>query len=236
PVEIQALWHRMLTLLDRVESGSDWAALAVRVARSLAGRFRRADDAPGGSVFLSDCLHASPGTPAADAVADDHLRPNQLLALTLGAVRDPDLAADVIRACECLLVPGAVRSLADRPVTYALPVAWNGRVLNDPTRPYRGCYGGDEDTSRKPAYHNGTAWTWLFPSYCEALYGRYGAAALPAARAQLGSVRATIESGCLGQVPERRDGSRPHREKGCGAQAWGVTEAYRVLALLTRTS
>jgi glycogen debranching enzyme len=28
------------------------------------------------------------------------------------------------------------------------------------------------------------------------------------------------------------DGDAPHQERGCGAQAWSVTELYRVLDLL----
>ena len=67
-------------------------------------------------------------------------------------------------------MPGALRSLAPLPVTPPLPIKGaNGQLLNDPTNPYLGRYEGDEDTRRKPAYHNGTAWTWMFPSFCEAL-------------------------------------------------------------------
>ena len=42
-------------------------------------------------------------------------------------------------------------------------------LLNNPVEPYWPRYEGDEDTRRKPAYHNGTAWTWTFPTFCEAL-------------------------------------------------------------------
>ena len=63
-----------------------------------------------------------------------------------------------------LVVPGALRSLAPLPVSVPLPVMGSdGRPLNDPANPYWGIYDGDEDTCRKPAYHNGTAWTWTFP-------------------------------------------------------------------------
>ena len=39
-------------------------------------------------------------------------------------------------------------------------------------------------------------------------------------------------SGCLGQIPEILDGDSPHQQRGCDAQAWGVTEALRVWAWL----
>jgi glycogen debranching enzyme len=35
-------------------------------------------------------------------------------------------------------------------------------------------------------------------------------------------------SGCVGQIPEIIDGDIPHTQRGCDAQAWGVTEALRV--------
>ena len=41
-----------------------------------------------------------------------------------------------------------------------------------------------------------------------------------------------IQSGCMGQIPEIVDGSTPHTQRGCGAQAWGATELCRVATLL----
>jgi glycogen debranching enzyme len=117
-------------------------------------------------------------------------------------------------------------------VTYALPVYRDGALLNNPHYPYQGWYRGDEDTRRKPAYHNGTAWTWLFPSYVEALVKIHGPAADESALALLRSSELLLKRGCIGQIPEIMDAAAPHRDRGCGAQAWGVTELYRVLALL----
>ena len=34
-----------------------------------------------------------------------------------------------------------------------------------------------------------------------------------------------MNEGCLGQIPEILDGDAPHTQRGCDAQAWGVTEA-----------
>ena len=166
--------------------------------------------------------------------ADDHLRPNQLLAITLGAVTDAARARQILNACEELLVPGAIRSLADRSVTHALPVHFNDQLLNDPHRPYWGHYSGDEDTRRKPAYHNGTAWTWPFPSYCEAWAMTYGEQGRQTALAWLTSSFRLLESGCLGHLPEILDGDYPHTPRGCDAQAWGASEWVRVWLKLTR--
>ncbi len=171
--------------------------------------------------------------PAKDAQADDALRPNQLFALTLGAVKNQDIMKNVIHNCAELVIPGAIRSLADRPVTKPLEVVHNGHVLNDPFHPYQGVYSGDEDTRRKPAYHNGTAWTWVFPSFCEAWVTVFGKHANETALALLASSAEVMNIGCAGHLPEIMDGNYPHHQRGCDAQAWGVSEWLRVWLKLT---
>ncbi len=234
PIEIQALWHSALELLASLEPKGQWRKLAERVRESIMVYYAGPAVTPGKDTggWLCDCLHAGRGRGAKKAVGDDALRPNQLLAITLGAIRDHKLRASILSACEELLIPGAIRSLADRPVKFALPVERGGQLLNDPHRPYWGKYTGDEDTRRKPAYHNGTAWTWLYPSYSEALFMTYGEPARKTALSLLAGSTRLINAGCVGQVPEIADGDSPHTARGCGAQAWGATELFRVLAEL----
>ncbi len=230
PVEIQALWHAALRFLASVSSGKQkarWEDMRKKVRRSIREIFFRND-----LGHMADCLHAPSGTPASQASADDALRPNQLLAVTLGAITEKDLMRKIVAACEELVVPGAIRSLADRPVTRPIPAFHNGMSLNDPFHPYRGTYEGDEDTRRKPAYHNGTAWAWLFPSFCEAYFLAYGEAARRAALSWLASATRVIAPGACGHVPEIIDGDFPHTPRGCDAQAWSASELYRVCRLL----
>ncbi|PIE67631.1 MAG: glycogen debranching protein [Deltaproteobacteria bacterium] len=232
PIEIQALWHAALDYMDRMDDAAahrNWRALADLVRRSILKRFW--DEKRG---YLADCLHAEPGTSVNRAVADDALRPNQLFALTLGAVTDRDVSRRILMACQELIVPGAIRSLADRPVHPELPIYHNGQRVNDPSAPYVGVYGGDEDTRRKPAYHNGTAWTWVFPSFCEAWANCFGPAETQTAQAWLASGCRLVNSGCVGHVPEIVDGDAPHHQRGCDAQAWGVSEMLRVWIKLSR--
>jgi glycogen debranching enzyme len=231
PIEIQALWHYALNMLAGIDKSGNWVTLASQVKASIENLYViHADD----YVYLADNLSAAPGTSAAAALVDDALRSNQLLAVTLGVVTDSALCKEIIQSCEQLLVPGGLRSLADRPVHHPAPVYRDGALLNDPMRPYWGHYTGDEDTRRKPAYHNGTAWTWSFPSYAEALAMVYGEPAKKTALAILGSASEVINKGCLRQVPEVLDGNTPHVQRGCGAQAWGVTELFRVINGLKR--
>ncbi len=238
PVEIQALWYAALQFLASCfrtvnpARADQWQKAAEEVRGSIHKFF-----VIPGQDHLSDCLHAPPGTPAYKAVADDHLRPNQLLAVTLGAVEDKMICRNILKSCFELLIPGAIRSLSARPVKYLLPVyGRDGSLLNDPANPYKGRYEGNEDFCRKPAYHNGTAWTWQFPMFCEACYQCYGEEGLNTAKAVLSTMIPLMSGGCIMNLPEIIDGDWPHTFRGCDAQAWGITELFRVWNLLHHDS
>jgi starch synthase (maltosyl-transferring) len=234
PVEIQALWLRLLRLLALIGAPSDgepWSATAARAEASLEA-FWLEDRG-----WFADVLLAGSGVAAREALPADHLRPNQLFLVSLGLVTG-DRARRCVAACaRHLLVPGALRSLAPLPVSVPLPIPapWGG-TLNDPLQPYQGRYEGDEDTRRKPAYHNGTAWVWQLPLLCEALDRAWEGdpTARATARAWLSSLAPLLDSGCLGQLPEILDGDAPHTPRGCDAQAWSVSEALRVWEGLVR--
>ncbi|MET0343303.1 MAG: amylo-alpha-1,6-glucosidase [Polyangiales bacterium] len=233
PIELSVLWLRFLEQLAGLDvrlDGEDPRAHAARTRASLARMYYRPE-----LGYCGDTLHAAAGVPARDAVLDDHLRPNQLLAVSLGCIEGDQARAIVAAAERHLLVPGGLRSLAPRHVSHALPIRRDGVLLNDPTAPYWGRYEGDEDTRRKPAYHNGTAWGWWLPIYCEALVRAWPGdpAAVAAARAVLGSSGRLLQEGCLGHLPEVLDGDAPHTPRGCDAQAWSVTEALRVWLALS---
>ncbi|MGN0832062.1 MAG: amylo-alpha-1,6-glucosidase [Kiritimatiellia bacterium] len=152
-----------------------------------------------------DCLSAPNGEPADRATPEDTIRPNQLFLITLGIVDDPA----ILRATEELLVPGGLRSL-----NAAHPL-------------YCGTYAGDEDTARKPAYHNGTAWAWTFPSFVEAL-AKLGVVKPDVALSLLAGAVENLNTGCLCHLSEIADGDAPHAQKGCAAQAWSDSELLRV--------
>ena len=202
PVEIQALWIAVLRFL-----GGKWSDLADRAAKSLAELFANGNG-------LADCLDAPNREPAAKARRDDAIRPNQLFALSLDAVADKDLARRILDATARLVVPGGIRSL-------------------DAAHPlYKGIYAGDEDTSRKPAYHNGTVWAWPFPMFAEGAV-RNGLLTRQQALSLLASSVGNINSGCVCHVSEIADGDAPHIQKGCRAQAWSASELLRVWLALS---
>ena len=205
PVDIQAMWIAALRFL-----GGKWGDLAEKASQSLARLFATPDS------YLCDCLDAPNGEAAADARPDPAIRPNQLFALTLDALPSDAAAlrAGVLAATERLLVPGGIRSLAA------------GHPL------YRGVYAGDEDSQRKPAYHNGTVWAWPFALYAEALAAS-GRTSAETALSLLASSVENINAGCLCHISEIADGDAPHAQKGCRAQAWSVSELLRVWLALT---
>jgi predicted glycogen debranching enzyme len=245
PVEIQVLWIRLLRLLEKIAGvhasacsadtlkrelqQKKWRDLADRATASFEKLFWLEDQG-----WFADVLLGGPRVIARDAVRDDALRSNCLFAVSLGLVTGERAKRCVAAAQKYLVMPGALRSLAPLPVAVPLPIHRHGHLLNHPTEPYWPRYEGDEDTRRKPAYHNGTAWTWTFPTFCEALARAwdFSPAAVAAAKSYLGSAEKILNQGCLGQLPELLDGDAPHTQRGCDAQAWGATEALRVWKLL----
>lgn len=229
PVEIQALWIQLLCQLHRLglkPEGEAWDSLAARAEQSLQKLFWLEDKG-----YIADLLIANPGQAAKDAAVDHALRSNNLFAVVFGIFRGVQAQRAVDAALRYLVVPGGLRTLAPLPVRPPLPVfGGDGRLLNNPDEPYWGHYQGDEDTSRKPAYHNGTAWVWTLPTACEALAKAWdnSPGAVAAAKAILGSTDELLLTGCLGQLPEILDGDAPHTPRGCDAQAWSVTETLRV--------
>ena len=140
-----------------------------------------------------------------DVMGEDTIRPNQLFLITLGILKDPS----ILKATEELLIPGGIRSLnALHPM-------------------YKGRYEGDEDTSRKPAYHNGTVWAWPFPLYAEAM-AILNPKNTKAALSLLASAVENLNAGTLTHMSENADGDAPHAQKGCTAQAWSDSELLRV--------
>ena len=234
PIEIQALWIHLLRLLEKISATAEqqkWRELADRASASFEKLFWLEDKG-----WFADVLLAKNVQSAAQAKADDALRSNNLFVVSLGLVTGERAQRCVTAAQKYLVVPGALRSLAPLPVSVPLPIYGNdGRLLNNPIEPYWPRYEGDEDSRRKLAYHNGTAWTWTFPVLCEALARAWDFApeAVAAARAYLGSMGQLMNEGCLGQIPEILDGDAPHTQRGCDAEAWGVTEALRVWKLLS---
>jgi predicted glycogen debranching enzyme len=211
PVEINALWHNALCVMDRLsaalagevvpgkEEAPDFGALARRAATSFRERFWYE---PGG--YLYDVIDGPQGD-------DPSLRPNQLLALSSGkGLLTPEQAARVLAVVrKYLLTPYGLRTLSpDDP-------GYRPRIIGSPRE-------------RDAAYHNGTVWAWLLGPYLDAVRNTQGESA---ARAELQTLlpalRRHLADAGLGTISEIFDGDPPHTPRGCISQAWSVAEVLR---------
>ncbi|MDB6054646.1 MAG: glgE2 [Verrucomicrobiales bacterium] len=232
PIEIQVMWIELLKLLSWVpgKKQARWTELAQLASHSLENFFWLEEEG-----WVADLLIARNREPAIQAQTDKALRSNYLWALCFGHFRGVKAQRALAACASYLVIPGALRSLAPLKVSPPLPIYnGSGQLINDPEYPFWGAYEGDEDSRRKPAYHNGTGWVWTFPMFCEALSVVYGddMFAKQAALSFLSSAEGLFLNGCMGQLPEIVDGNYPHRQRGCDAQAWSITETYRVWKFL----
>ena len=208
PVEIQALWHEALRLV------AGW--LRERGDGAIAGRYDAAADRArtsfGARFWRPELGHLADVVDGPDG-DELHLRPNQLLALSLPhPLVDGERARAVLEACRReLLVPGGLRSLAPSDAEY------------------RASFQGDRRT-RDAAYHQGTAWTWLIGPYVDALLRVTGdgAAGRLAAREALHPFVAHLSDAGLGTISENLEPEPPFAPRACVAQAWSVAEVLRL--------
>lgn len=205
PVEVNALWHAALLALAEMAlipggvPGLDAAplvALAARVKSSF-GRFW--------SPKLGCCLDVIDGPNGDEAL----VRPNQLFAVSLG--RD-------------LLPPLQARSVIDE-AFLRLWTPLGVRTLAPGSTGYQPLYDGPVER-RDQAYHNGTAWPWLFGPLMnghEAIHHDHDAVA-----DFMHPFVNHLREACLGQVSEVFDAEPPHRPGGCFAQAWSVGQLLSI--------
>lgn len=206
PVEIQALWYNALKFAAKLagEFGDESTrvsheSLAEKTAESFNDTFW--NEASG---YLYDVVD--------EDQRDGSLRPNQVIALSLGYCAVPEGRARKILAAveQHLLTPFGLRTLA-------------------PFEPgYRGCCTGTV-SERDGAYHQGTVWPWLLGPFLAA-DARFNGEAARSRRGQLlEPLREFTLSRGMGQIPEIFDGDAPHEPRGCSAQAWSVAEILRML-------
>ncbi len=211
PVEINALWLNALDVAMR---------LAARVHDLPQKRFCQSLHARAGASFgrfwnqqrccLYDVLDVEGG-----CTADDSIRPNQILAVSLPY---------------CVLDPGQMRAVVDC-CARELLTSHGLRSLGPQEPGYIGRYKGDA-SQRDAAYHMGTVWGWLLGPFARAHYRVYGDARL--AQSFLEPVAQQLHSACLGTLSEIFDGDAPHNAHGCFAQAWSVAEILRSWLYLDR--
>jgi predicted glycogen debranching enzyme len=205
PVEIQALWYNALrvthTLAARFEDNEVVkliASIAPQTLTSFNNLFWNAD---------ANCLY--------DVIRDDYkdpaIRPNQVLALSLGyTMVATDRAKQILNVVEReLLTEFGLRTLAPSDSQYQPQC--NGSQIQ-----------------RDSAYHQGTIWPWLIGPFITA-YLRFYPDERSKARTWLNAFPEHLRTAGIGSISEILDAAPPHTSRGCIAQAWSVGEVLRVL-------
>ena len=205
PVEINALWYNALRIMESLcekfdEDASAYRTRAEQVKESFNAKFW--DSA---NQCLFDVVDGDE--------PDDHIRPNQVYAVSLPFSLLPEEQEKAVVALveKELFVGYGLRSLA-------------------PDHPdYHGIYCGAL-AKRDAAYHQGTAWGFLLGGFFSAYMkvNHHSSSAAANAVRMLEPVRKHLtDSGCIGSISEIFDGDAPHNPRGCYAQAWSVGEVLR---------
>ncbi len=205
PVEINALWYNALRIMESLcekfdEDASAYRTRAEQVKESFNAKFW--DSA---NQCLFDVVDGDE--------PDDHIRPNQVYAVSLPFSLLPEEQEKAVVALveKELFVGCGLRSLA-------------------PDHPdYHGIYCGAL-AKRDAAYHQGTVWGFLLGGFFSAYMkvNHHSSSAAANAVRMLEPVRKHLtDSGCIGSISEIFDGDTPHNPRGCYAQAWSVGEVLR---------
>lgn len=205
PVEINALWYNALRIMESLcekfdEDASAYRTRAEQVKESFNAKFW--DSA---NQCLFDVVDGDE--------PDDHIRPNQVYAVSLPFSLLPEEQEKAVVALveKELFVGCGLRSLA-------------------PDHPdYHGIYCGAL-AKRDAAYHQGTSWGFLLGGFFSAYMkvNHHSSSAAANAVRMLEPVRKHLtDSGCIGSISEIFDGDAPHNPRGCYAQAWSVGEVLR---------
>lgn len=205
PVEINALWYNALRIMESLYEKFDEDASAYRTRANQVKESFNAKFWDSSNQCLFDVVDGDE--------PDDHIRPNQIYAVSLPFSLLPEEQEKAVVALveKELFVGCGLRSLA-------------------PDHPdYHGIYCGAL-AKRDAAYHQGTAWGFLLGGFFSAYMkvNHHSSSAAANAVRMLEPVRKHLtDSGCIGSISEIFDGDAPHNPRGCYAQAWSVGEVLR---------
>jgi predicted glycogen debranching enzyme len=212
-VEINALWHNALKLLESWLVRDGRGLLAEGIARearlcceSFNTRFWNPD-----RQYLYDIVDGEHGD-------DDACRPNQVIAIAVPfSPLEKEKWELVLKAvADELLTPVGLRTLSPR----------------DPD--YKPRYFGDL-RARDAAYHQGTVWPWLIGPFVDAWLLTRPQDIEGARELLVPLLHHVTGAACVGSISEIFDAQPPYTPRGCFAQAWSVAELARALARLAES-
>ncbi len=208
-VEINALWYNAISFYIELagkagkdKSPDDWKDLPEKIRENFVNTFW--DPEKG---YLADYVNGD--------YKDWDIRPNQVFALSLPySPLEDEIKKSVLDLIEKELL--TTRGL---------------RTLSPADPKYKGmCVGNQEE--RDSAYHQGTAWPWLFGHFAEAYLKLNKQSGVRRIQSLLDVYEEEMENDGIGSISEIYDGNPPHHGRGTISQAWSVAELLRVMKML----
>ena len=216
-VEVNAMWYNALKILQELSKKymkftkqAEYAIIAKRCKKSFIEKFYNPE---------KKCLY--------DVLGDDSVRPNQLLALSLTY---PVLDCDKDMAKETFIT-----------VTQTLLNKYGLQTLAKGEKNYVPIYKGTPE-ERDMVYHQGITWPWLLGEYYNGLKNMIKAEKNIVNKRKLENtllqfksnvastfIKELIDGNTIGSICEIYDSIPNSQGKGAFAQAWSVSEVFRIL-------
>lgn len=214
-VEINALWYNALAYArDLALKYTEKPLISEEYLENTRKAFKK--------MFWTEYYGGYLGDVYTDKGLDTSIRPNQLFAVSIPypLLEKKDQVSLVQRVKEDLLTPYGLRTLSPK------------------SREYKATYAGNSQ-ERDSAYHQGTVWPWLLGVYGDALIktSQYRDADIQDLLTTLSPLftKHLMEAG-IGSISEICSADYPYAPDGCIAQAWSVSECYRLLQNLQKVS
>ena len=216
-VEINALWYNANKIMKELTAKCGNAKKSY-IYKELAGNCKREFEKQFYNA-KAKCLK--------DTVNDTKIRPNQLFALSLThPVIDPNnkIADEILETVkEKLLNPFGLKTLAKGEKNYIEIYEGNGE-------------------KRDNSYHQGITWPWLLGLYYDSLKNCIKLKKSRIRKKEIQEeleefitnvenvfIKEIYENGCIGSIAEIYDSKTPQLPKGTIAQAWSVSEVFRII-------
>ena len=207
-VEINAMWYNALKIAEELtelygtkEQEKKYNELAEKCKKSFTEKFYNK---------RRKCLY--------DVIGDSKIRPNQLFAISLTyQVIEPnsEIATEMFETVTKKLLND-----------YGLKTLAKGEPF------YKEVYEGDV-LKRDMSYHQGITWPWLLGIYSDAYRNRIkaekNAKVKNELKKQYENFREMNENSTVGSISELYDSKKPYLAKGAFAQAWSVSEIFKII-------
>lgn len=228
-VEINALWYNALKIMEELTTKNWKGLITVPISKLEYGFLAKKCKESFAQKFYNEnkkCLYDVIAVDKQGEKADDKVRPNQLFALSLKYPimdLDQDEAKNVfITVTNKLLNKYGLKTLAEGEKGY-IPVYKGGPVERD------------------EAYHQGITWPWLLGLYYDALKNLIDAndeltqqelsRSLVQFRTNVANtfINEMLNGNTVDNISEIYDSENAKCGKGCFAQAWSVSEVFRII-------